>query len=74
MSDVHIEEVTMQMIEERKSKVMLTQGCIRGKFICLDPKSALKDAKKIWSVDTMIDYDVIADLSQKALELHMQHL
>ena len=46
-----------------KQNIMWQQECYKHKFICIDPRKELRDAKSKGNPLTLIDYDEIATIS-----------
>ena len=74
LNDVEVEDVSHQTLSQRKQHILWRQECWKTKFSCIDPRFVLKEAKSKGIVNTLVDYDEVATLSEYAVNLQLQHV
>ena len=70
LADIHIDNYTLQIIENRESELIGLVLGIRSKPLMIDPKAELKIQKAAGNEDTLVDYERIGQITDKAQTLH----
>ena len=66
--------MTIQDINQRVDHISKFHDRYLLTFFSCDPRQALKNSKAKGLVETLVSYEEVAELSQFAVELHLQHL
>ncbi len=74
LADINIETYTLQVIENMESELIDMVKKFRFKPLLIDPKAQLKIQKKAGNSQTLVDYDRIGEVADKARTLHLTHL
>ena len=57
-----------------ESELMGKVKKLRSKSLLIDPKAELKIQKEAGNTDTLVDYDLIGKIADKARTLHLTYL
>jgi hypothetical protein len=73
LADIHIDNYTLEIIEIRESELINMISGIKSKPLMIDPKAELKIQKAAGNNDTLVDYERIGQIADKARELHLTY-
>ena len=74
LADIKIESYTLEVIKSMESELIDIISKLKSKPLLIDPKAELKIQKQANNIETLVDYDRIGDIANKARELHMAYL
>jgi hypothetical protein len=74
LADINIESYTLDDIENMEADLIGRVWRFRSKPLLIDPKAELKIQKEAGNTDTLVDYERIAQVAEKAKALHLAYL
>ena len=74
LADINIASFTLQIIENMESELTGKLTKLKLKPLLIDPKAELKKQKEAGNSDTLVDYDLIGQIADKARTLHLAYL
>ena len=70
LADIKIDNYTLQIIENKESELIDVVSKFKSKSLMIDPKAQLKIQKLAGNSDTLVDYERIGEITDKAQTLH----
>ena len=74
LADIQIDSYTLQIIENRESELIDVVSKFKSKPLMIDPKAELKIQKLAGNTATLVDYERIGEIADKAQTLHLSYL